>query len=101
MQFNCLIPELSVSSLKKSLHFYMETIGFEIEYSREESKFVFISLQGIQIMLEERNGNWETGILEYPLGRGINFQMMVSQIDPIIKSLTDAGYSLMKNPWES
>ena len=101
MQINRLVPELSVLDLKKSLRFYVEAIGFEIEYSREESQFVFLSFQGSQIMIEEVNGNWETGILEYPFGRGINFQFIVSEIDPIIQSLQTAGYSLMKAPWES
>jgi hypothetical protein len=101
MQLNHLIPELSVSSLKKSLHFYVETIGFKIEYSREESKFAFLSFQGSQIMIEERNGNWETGTLEYPFGRGINFQICVSKIEPIIMSLENVGYPLMKPAWES
>ena len=101
MQFNCLIPELSVSSLKNSLQFYVETIGFKIEYFREESKFAFVSLQGCQIMIEERNGNWETGPLEYPFGRGINFQIFVSHIEPIITSLKMTGHPLMKPVFES
>ena len=101
MQFNQLIPELSVSNLQKSIQFYVETIGFKIEYTREESKFVFVSYQDSQLMLEERNGNWTTGVLEYPFGRGINFEIFVSKIDPIIASLQTAGYPLMKAAWES
>ena len=99
--FNQLIPELTVSNLQKSLHFYVETIGFKIEYRREESNFVFISFQGSQIMLDEQNGNWETGPLEQPFGRGINFQLEVHQLDPILKSLEASDYPLMKPPWES
>ena len=101
MQFNALIPELSVTDLKKSLHFYIEIIGFKVEYLREESEFVFLSLSGNQIMLSQCNGNWETGLMEYPLGRGINFQMFVTQVDPILLSLTKASYPLMKAPWNS
>lgn len=101
MKFNSLIPELGVSNLKKSLHFYVETIGFKIEYKRDESKFVFLSYEGNQLMLEEENGTWQTGPLHYPFGRGINFQMEVAKIDPIVKSLTTANYPLMKAPFES
>jgi catechol 2,3-dioxygenase-like lactoylglutathione lyase family enzyme len=101
MNFNSLIPELDVISLDKSLRFYVETIGFTMEYRREESKFVFLSFQGTQLMLQERSGNWETGHLEYPFGRGINFQIFVKQIDPVRKCLTASGYPLMKSPWES
>jgi catechol 2,3-dioxygenase-like lactoylglutathione lyase family enzyme len=101
MHFNRLIPELSVVNLSNSLSFYVDLLGFCVEYQREESKFVFLSLQGSQLMLSEHHGDWMTGPFEYPLGRGINFQMMVTRIDPILHSLENAGYALMKGPWES
>lgn len=101
MQFNKLIPELDVSNLEKSLHFYVDLLGCSIEYRREESKFIFLSLQGSQIMLQERNGNWETGVLEYPYGRGINFQIQVNSISVMLDILSKDGYPLMKDPWES
>lgn len=101
MQFNRLIPELDVSNLEKSLHFYVNLLGCNVEYIREESKFVFLSLQGSQLMLQERNGNWETGALEYPYGRGINFQIQVNSIELMLDILSKNGYPLMKTPWES
>ena len=101
MQFNKLIPELDVSNLEKSLHFYVDLLGCSIEYRREESKFIFLSLQGSQIMLQERNGNWETGVLEYPYGRGINFQIQVNSISVMLDILSKDGYPLMKDLWES
>ena len=101
MQFNPIIPELSVANLRNSLKFYVETIGFRIEYRRDESNFAFLALDGYQLMLEEQNGNWETAILEYPFGRGINFQIMVPKIDPLVHALITAGYPLMKAQWES
>lgn len=36
MKFNKLIPELSVSNLEQSLKFYIDTIGFKIEYQRKK-----------------------------------------------------------------
>ena len=101
MIFNALIPELTVANLQDSRRFYIDILGFEIEYARDESKFVFLSLHGSQIMLEERNGHWETGALEHPFGRGINFQIFVPQIQPIVDSLIAAKHALMKEPWES
>ena len=100
MQFNTLIPELDVSSLEKSLHFYINLIGFDVEYRRDESKFAFLSLQGSQIMLQEKNGNWETGLLEHPFGRGVNFQIQVDSIDPVLDMLTKHEYPLMQDPCE-
>ena len=70
MKFNKLIPELSVSDFDKSLKFYIDVLGFKMEYKREESKFAMLSFQGSQIMIEEVNNHWSTGRLEYPFGRG-------------------------------
>ncbi|MEK6943611.1 MAG: VOC family protein [Nanoarchaeota archaeon] len=99
MQFNNLIPELKVSNLSKSLNFYVK-IGFKAEYKRPESKFVFLSFQGSQIMLEEVNDDWKTGKLSYPFGRGISFQMKVKSIIPIINLLKKSKYGLFIGPHE-
>ena len=98
MKFNSLIPELSVTNFNKSLNFYTKILGFSIEYQRPENKFAFISLQGAQIMIEEFNGNWQTGKLEKPFGRGINFQIDVDAIKPIIDQLKENNYPLFVEP---
>jgi len=61
--FNSLIPELSVKNYDKSIDFYVNILGFKIEYVRENDKFAMISINGSQIMIEEINGYWETGYL--------------------------------------
>jgi len=96
MKFNKLIPELSVINFEKSLNFYTKILGFKVEYTRE--KFAFLSLEGSQIMIEEVNDTWKTAELEYPLGRGINFQIEVKDIEPIVKSLEKNKYNLFKKP---
>lgn len=96
MLFNKLIPELSVKNLDRSLKFYCDVLGFNLEYARPENKFAFISLDDVQIMLEEDNGRWFTGDLEYPRGRGVNFQMEVECLDRIVASLKDSGMSLFR-----
>ncbi len=101
MKFNKLIPELSVSNFKESLRFYTEVLGFKVEYKRDESKFAMISLQGTQIMIEEINNNWNTGKLEYPFGRGINFQIEVDEIQPILDSLKKNKYPIFIEPKEN
>lgn len=100
MKFNKLIPELSVSNFEKSLEFYTKILGFKLEYKREESKFAFLSFQGSQIMIEQ-GVNWSTGKLERPFGRGINFQIEVKNIEPILKSLNENRYSLFVKPKEN
>ena len=96
MYFNKNIPELDVTNLNNSIKFY-KNCGFKIEYERKEDKFVFLSLGEIQFMLQELaiDNKWETGKLEYPFGRGINFQLEVDNVDTIYNSLKDNGYEIM------
>lgn len=42
-------------------------------------------------MFEEENGHWKTGPLEYPYGRGINFEMTVSDVEGLYRRVLDAG----------
>ena len=63
MKFNSLIPELSVSNIERSKKFYL-SLGFKIMYERKENKFIFLQLEENQIMIEENNGNWDTGLME-------------------------------------
>lgn len=79
MKFNKLLPELSVSDIFRSKKFYA-SLGFNIMYERKEEKFVFLELDGNQLMIEQINDNWNTGILEYPFGRGINISMTIKDV---------------------
>jgi catechol 2,3-dioxygenase-like lactoylglutathione lyase family enzyme len=101
MKFNKLIPELSVSNFEKTIEFYVNIIGFKIEYQREKSKFAMISFQGSQIMIEKVNNNWNTGKLEHPFGRGINFQIEVDKIQPILDNLKKNNYPIFIEPKEN
>ena len=96
MKFNKLIPELSVTNLEKSLEFY-RTIGFKIEYERKENKFVFLSLEEIQFMLQETTGEdkWEVAPLVYPFGNGINFQLEVEDATAIFNKLKNNNYKII------
>ncbi|SFD02169.1 bleomycin resistance protein [Clostridium uliginosum] len=99
MIFNKMVPELSVSNINVSKKFYVEILGFKVEYERKEDKFAFISFDGVQLMLDEGiNGSWSTGMTEYPFGRGINFQFFVKDIEKIILNLNDNNIKLFKEP---
>ena len=93
-KFNGLIPEMSVSNIEKSLHFYLNILLFKLEYERKEDKFALISLNNSQIMIEEINGYWETGELSYPFGRGINFQIEVDNIDELYENIKKHDYPI-------
>jgi len=101
MKFNLLIPELSVKNLDVSKKFYLEILGFTLEYERVEDNFAFISYDGAQIMLEQINGNWVTGDLAYPFGRGVNFQIKTDYLDVLREKIIMNGYQLFKNVYEA
>jgi catechol 2,3-dioxygenase-like lactoylglutathione lyase family enzyme len=94
--FAPLVPELDVFDLTRSLAFWCDVLGFRIAYQRSEHGFVFLELQGAQVMLNQRNGNWETGQLERPLGRGINFQIFVQSVAPPLDALKKADWPLFR-----
>lgn len=47
-------------------------------------------------MIEERNGNWETGPLEAPLGRGLNLQIEVLDLEGLAARLRAARIALFR-----
>ncbi|SMD12650.1 bleomycin resistance protein [Sporomusa malonica] len=93
-KLNALIPELSVSDINKSLYFYLNIVSFKLEYERKNDKFALLSLNDSQIMIEEINGYWQTGVLSYPFGRGINFQIVVDNIDQLYKNIKTYDYPI-------
>lgn len=102
MKFNTLVPEFYVMDFQKSVAFYTNILGFTIEYERKP-RFVFLSYLESQLMLQEEDDNddWHNGKLEYPLGRGINFQIKTLDAQQIIDKLTAADYPLKRGLQES
>ena len=93
---NKLIPELSVKNFDKSIDFYLNILGFSIDYSREEDKFAMISINKAQIMIEEINEYWKTGELEYPFGRGINLQIEVTDANKMAEKIKENKIKLFQ-----
>jgi catechol 2,3-dioxygenase-like lactoylglutathione lyase family enzyme len=89
-------PELLVEDINKSLRFWRDVCGFTVLFDRPDEGFAYLDLGGAQIMLDERTQtrDWETGPMEIPFGRGINFQISVAEIEPILAALARAGW-----PW--
>lgn len=86
---NDLVPELYVTNFLKSRDFYKNILGFTVDYQRKEEGFAFLSLGKAQLMIDEigESRTWHTGTFEYPLGRGINFQIEVKDVDSIYEKL--------------
>lgn len=84
-----LIPELSVTDITKSLHFYTDILGFSVAYERPEEGFAFLIMGEVELMLDEigKGRTWETGDLTPPLGRGVNFQIEVENVDDMLERI--------------
>lgn len=84
-----LTPELSLRDFAISLKFYTQVLGFTVRYQRPEEGFAFLELGDARLMIDQlRLGrDWQTAPLEYPWGRGVNFQIMVSELDPLLERL--------------
>ncbi len=97
-----LVPELLVIEIDASMRFWRDLCGFSVAFDRLYEGFACLELDGAQIMLEElgRSRNWIAGPLEAPFGRGINFQVRVRTITPILASLAAADWPLFMKPEE-
>lgn len=95
-----LVPELLVNDTRVSIDFWCGLCGFEIAYQRPEEGFAYVSLGSAHLMLEQHGlgRNWITAPLERPFGRGINFQITVPSLAPILIALNDASYPLFMQP---
>jgi catechol 2,3-dioxygenase-like lactoylglutathione lyase family enzyme len=83
-----LVVELLVQDFAASLDFWRDTLGFGIAYQRPEQPFAYLEHDsGAQLMICQRSGNWETGPLEPPYGRGVILQVCVLRLDPILAKL--------------
>jgi len=94
--FAALVPELEVEELDVSLDFWCAVLGFQIAYQRPEKGFAFLQRDGAQVMLCQRNGIWDTALLERPFGRGINFEIRVESVAPLLGVLAANGWPLFR-----
>ena len=94
-----LVPELMVTDLDSSLACWVSCLGLEVAYQRPEDGFAYLDLNGAQVMLEQADpeaGQWLTAPLTKPYGRGINLQIDVAAVGPIIQKLGQAGFPLYR-----
>lgn len=92
-----IVPELNITNLQKSLKFYTKILGFTIKYKRDEEDFAYLTLNNeIDLMLDgiHKGRTWKTGEFEHPFGRGINFQIEVDSIEPILKRIKEKNLKL-------
>ena len=93
MNYNAVIPEFMVSNIEQSRSFYCDLLGFTIEYQRLEEKFLFLSLEDCQLMLEEGTKD-ELAELTYPFGRGVNISFGIEDVPRLYQKLLEANYPI-------
>lgn len=91
-----LVPELLVSNHAASRDFYVRIIGFAVRYERPAQKFSYLDLGGAELMIEEETDFWATAPRKRPYGRGINLQIQVDALDPILARLAATGIDLFR-----
>jgi catechol 2,3-dioxygenase-like lactoylglutathione lyase family enzyme len=98
LRTNALVPELAVSDWQTSRAFYCDLIGFEVDYERPEEGFSFLTLGDAQLMIDQigigRTFEIKEAPLERPFGRGLNLQILVPQVAPILMQLEGASVPL-------
>ena len=95
---NDVVPELDVSDLSVSLRFFENVLGFAIVFAREEERFAYLRREGAELMLQEANGpgrRFRTASLEKPYGRGVNFQIKVSDVGALYDRVCGAGFDAL------
>ena len=93
MDYQAVIPEFVVSDIEKSRHFYCDLLGFSVQYERPEEKFLFLSLEDCQLMLEERTKD-ELAELTYPFGRGVNISFGIEDVPRLYQKVIESNYPI-------
>ena len=97
MKFNGLIPELSVTDIECTKQFYISVLGFKLEYERINEKIMFLSFGESQLMFEENHKDgWNVAVFEYPLGRGINFSIVCSDVEELFKVVNNSNIKVYR-----
>ena len=73
------MAEMMVTDYAASLVFWTGVLGFGTAFERPAQKLsCLVHPDGAQVMIYERDGDWETGAMERPFGRGLVVQVYVA-----------------------
>ncbi len=97
MDWPRLVPELTVLDFKRSLSFYVETVGFAVENIRKNPNFAYLKLGQAHLMIQDFHvKGWNVGSTEYPMGGGINFQIECDDVLSLRERLMESGVTLYR-----
>lgn len=89
-----LVPELGVTDLAESLRFWRDLCGFAVVYDRPEEGFACVERGGARIMLDRLGStrDWLAAPAERPFGRGMNLEIAVASLTPLLDALQAAAW---------
>lgn len=98
-----LMAEMMVNDYPRSLAFWTNVLGFTPAFTRTAQKLAcLVHPDGAQVMIYERDGDWETGPLEPPFGRGAVIQVYVTDATAAAARITAAThpfYVPLRDKW--
>jgi catechol 2,3-dioxygenase-like lactoylglutathione lyase family enzyme len=97
------MTELMVTDYAQSRAFWTGVLGFELAFERPQQKLACLQHpDGAQVMIYERDGDWETGAMERPFGRGVVVQVYVEDAKAAAARAETAGtpfYVALREKW--
>ena len=95
---NIVVPEFAVTDWRVSLRFYCEILGFSCVYQRPDEGFAYLAREGAELMIDQiglgRTFGDDHLPVSRPFGRGLNVQIRVAAVDPLVTALHTAGVDL-------
>lgn len=97
------MTEMMVNDFPRTLSFWTDVLGFTVAFSRPAQKLACLERpEGAQLMIYERDGDWESGPLEPPFGRGAIVQVYVADAAALADRVQAAGlpfYVPLREKW--
>ncbi len=94
------MPELAVTDFPRSRRFYCDVLGWTCSYAREDEGFGYLTLGAAALMIDQIGVGRDFGPLpeSYTFGRGLNLQIEVPQVAPLLAALEAEGHPLVLAP---
>lgn len=93
-QWNGLVAEMMVSHYPTSLAWWTALVGMTPVFTRPEQKLAFLQHRdGAQVMIYERDGDWEVAPMDPPFGRGAVTQIFLRDVDAAHARFAAAGHA--------
>jgi len=97
------LAEMMVTDYPVSLCYWTKVLGFDLSFERPQQKLACLTHpDGAQVMIYQRDGDWEVGPMEPPFGRGLVVQVYVLDATAAAERVQAAGlpfYVALREKW--